>query len=199
MLKNKTKLKDYLTYSWYIVLLVAVLSYTLSYYLVSYVNEYKREEVFSMFVTSYGIKDNSLEDRIYDKYFGDGINKVNIYNFSYEDEDISSYYANFGEKSDLVILYESDLEEMGEYIENKFVQLNEYMDEYSTYSYEDKAYGILINDNKNSGSSFLSSCFEFDGKIDKPSYLLINKTSPHFTSKDSIGYNILNDLLKGEI
>lgn len=199
MLKNKTKLKDYLTYSWYIVLLVAVLSYTLSYYLVSYVNEYKREEVFSMFVTSYGIKDNSLEDRIYDKYVGDGINKVNIYNFSYEDEDISSYYANFGEKSDLVILYESDLEEMGEYIENKFVQLNEYMDEYNTYSYEDKAYGILINDNKNSGSSFLSSCFEFDGKIDKPSYLLINKTSPHFTFKDSIGYNILNDLLKGEI
>lgn len=191
-MKN-ARLKDYLTYSWYIILLVSLFSYALSYYLVSYVNEYERTEVFSLFVTSYEIKDNTLEQKIHEKYISYGINKVEIYNYSYDDKDISSYYSSFGEKSDLIILYESDLKDMEKGIKEKFKPIDEYSVECQTYKYEEVSYGIKIAD-----TMYLSSCFEFKGKINNDSYILINNTSPHFTTSDSIGYHILNDLLKGD-
>lgn len=191
-MKN-ARLKDYLTYSWYIVLLVSLFSYALSYYLVSYVNEYERTEIFSLFVTSYEVKDDTLEQKIHEKYISYGINKVEIYNYSYDDKDISSYYSSFGEKSDLIILYESDLKDMEKGIKERFKPLNEYSVEYQTYKYEEVSYGIKIDDKMS-----LSSCFEFKGKINDDSYILINNTSPHFTASDSIGYHILNDLLKGD-
>lgn len=198
-MKKSNQIKDYLTYSWYVILLISVLSYALSYYLVSYVNEYSRNEIFSIFVTSYGIKDNSLKNKIKEKYISFGIEQVNVYNFSYEDKNISSYYSNFGVKSDLIILYEKDLDDMKNYIQDYYLSMNEYSNNYQMYKYEDNSYGIKIYEENNQEISYLNEWFNFDGEIKSSSYILINNKSPHFDTFSSIGYNILNDLLKGEI
>ncbi len=199
-MKKTNSFKDYLTYSWYIVLLVFVLSYALSYYLVSYKTEYKKEELFSIFVTSYGVKDQELQNRILNECQETDIKEVNIYNFSYEDENIASYYANFGEKSDLIVLYETDLLEMKEFIGDRFLLLNNtYSENYQTYNYENCAYGIKVFDFNNKENSLFDKYFNFEGKINKDSYVLINKKSVHFENENAIGYKILNKLLKGEL
>lgn len=196
MKMNRDKIKNYITYSWYIILLVCIFSYTLSYYVVSSLTKYKKEEVFSIFVTSYELKDKELEKKLLNKYHELGIEQVNIYNYLYEDKDIASYYANFGKKSDIVILYEPDLNEMKEYIKDNFICIS--ISGYETYDYDGKAYAIKIYDS-NSNENYLYNYFEFQGDIKCSAYLLINIDSVHFSSKEDLGYLIINDLLWGNI
>ena len=199
MKRIKENFKNYLTYSWYIVLLICLFSYVFSYYVVDYLTRYKDEEVFSLFVTSKEVINEELDDIILNKYKKDGIELVNIYNFKYNDKYISSYYENFGKKSDLLILYKSDLTDMKEYIDNEYMIIqNIDLSNYKTYSYNDKIYGIEIYSNNEDNNSYLSTYFNFNDGNNDSSYLLINKNSIHFKTNDSLGFNILNNLLKGE-
>lgn len=199
MKKNKELIKNYITYSWYIILLICLLSYVLSYYLIDNLLAYSLEETFSIFVTSNKYI-NDLNTPIKDKYNKYGIELVNIYNYKYDDDNISSFYTSFGEQSDLVILYESDLIDMKEVIDEKYVILNSlsYINEFNNYMYNNNIYGIEVYSNNND-SSFLNNYFDFSNEKELKAYIMINKNSCHFKDDNDVGYLILNDLIKGDL
>ena len=198
--KNGT-FKDYITYSWRLLLIVLIFSYAFWYYVVSWRTEYKKEETFSIFITSYDWN-NQLEDELYNEFKDDGILDFNVYNFSIDDKDLSSYYTNFGVKSDILILYEFDLNDMDEYIDDYYMVIpSKYSNQFDCFKYNEAPYGIKLYDNENNeyNNSLINKYNVFSGEKNQDVYILINKKSVHFDNEQDIGYSVLDYILAGDI
>ena len=96
----------------YVFLIVPFLSYLLWYYPLNAINEVRNDEQINFFITGYTFNDDSLENDIHSLLKDDGCYEVNIHCYSPKDNYLVSYYERFGEESDFIFLYESDLNEM---------------------------------------------------------------------------------------
>lgn len=204
---NKEKVLRFIQMKGWSLILIFLLSFVGWYYLLGSINEYKKEEVFSIFTESYGIKNDKLLDPLLDEYKEHGIQKLNHYNFSSNDSHIADYYQRFGESSDLVILNEQELIDMKEFVSTKYYSKDEVLNyfpewtsEYQFYSYQEIYCGLKIydkNDSRYNAKFNFNSFLEFENENNPQSYyLMINRSSVHFNNDSLLGRNITRDILE---
>lgn len=199
---TKEKVKTFFQYRMWLVLLIFLFTFVSFYWILHALNAYKPEEKFSLFAECYGLNDKESFDSI-DKLLEDKkIPEFNYYLYSPDNKDIASYYSKFGSKSDLIILKESDLDEMEDTITNNFMILDDMLDgSYQYYKYTTNSYALKVysyNDDSYNQTIKLSSMLNFENESQDNYYLLINNKSVHFNKKTTAGYLVLDSLLTKE-
>lgn len=191
---NRKKIKTFFYYNGGISILIALLSFSVYYVVLSSIDSIKPYEQISIFSSTFGIKDDSLKDELSIKLKEKGVVEVNIYNYVPNDTNIADYFDRFGLSSDFNILPESDLVEMKEYISSYYVTLtqevinrfnSEAISNLDYYSYQSNQYGFKIYDKEdetyNSKLSF-DQYFDFvsESQSKESYYLLLSKSSLNF-------------------
>lgn len=202
---NKAVVGHFLEYCWIFVIALGIFSYTIFYYPIHKINEYKSYEKIVFFSAAGFVKEKDFADNILDR-FEDDILKVDVYDYSSKDTLLGTLYESFGAKADFLVLSEKDLIATKDAITKNFYALdNNFLasnDNYDYYAYESINYGLKVfdheNDDYNNKYKF-SAWIDFDG--DDNYYLLANKNSVNFNlsgeSKTSAnGYQVFTYLIE---
>ena len=202
---NKKVVSHFLEYCWIFIIAMGIFSYTVFYYPIHKINEYKSYEKIVFFSAAGYVKEKDFASNILNR-FEDNILKVDVYDYSSKDMLLGTLYESFGAKADFLILSEKDLITTKDAIAKSFYVLdNNFLtnnDESDYYSYESINYGLKVydhlNDNYNNKYKFLE-WIDFDG--DDNYYLLANKNSVNFNlsgeSKTSNnGYQVFKYLIE---
>ncbi len=202
MTKTTEKIKTFLQYRMWLILLIFLFTFVSFYWVLHAINAYKPEEKFSIFAECYGVKNQETFDSIDQMLNEKKVPSFQYYLYSPEDKDIASYYSRFGVESDIVILKEKDLLEMEDTIMDHFMILNDVLDasyaNYEYYSYESHHYALKVfskNDDVYNQKITLTTVLNFTSQNQEDYYLLINHKSVHFSKKTSVGYEVINALL----
>ena len=209
---TKEGIKTYLTYYGWTILVLPLVLWSGFYFIFKSMYAPKKYEQLTFFYAAYGLKDNSLHDRMQKDLEADGCYEVNYYDYSILDKKIYEYYSALKDNCDFFVFSEHDLLEMKEVVKDEFKVLDEDLLKrielpsfYSTYAYEDINYGIKLidkdDDSYNEKSKF-SSIINYSLNDNKDSfYLLINKDSENFDleANHTLGYIGLNYLFNNAI
>ncbi len=192
----KEKIKDFLKYHTWLILIIIVIISTSWYYLINLKTEYKKDEQFSLFVLSQGFKNEELLYSFEEKIKTYNINLFNVYNYKDDDSNLDSYYERFGKTSDLLIFPKQDLIDLKDAIKDNFYVFdNFYQEDLSYYSFENKNYALKLFEQDNTtynNKLNINNIFSFQ----KDSYLLINKHSYQIENNFELTKNIINLFIK---
>lgn len=188
----KTTVGEFLQYNWIGVILLGVLSFAVFYYPIQKINEFKDFEEIDFFLEVYDVKDDGVVEAIKNANPG-VINNVEEYVVSPTSSTASKFYEAYGPTSDFLVLPESDLSDMKEYVSTAALPLGDSLlssflsvEEISSlefFSYGGVKYGIKIYDPAE-GSTYnakfnFGNLFNF-GKGTSPFYFLIGPSSNNF-------------------
>lgn len=206
--RDKSAGKSYFYYFGWTIPVFLGLFFLLFFLVFQGVYHVKRYQQIDFFIAAYGVKDHYYQERLTKELEKDGLIEVNIYDYPVNDSKIYDYYQAYGEKSDFVILSEGDVNEMKEAIKDKFVPVNNYLEDcpsiakYDLYQYESVSYGIKLfdktNEIYNQKYDFTNHInFTSEGKEITDYYLLINKDSVNFDKQNNhiLGYLVLEYFL----
>ncbi len=192
----KEKIKDFLKYHAWLILIIIVIVSTSWYYLINLKTEYKKDEQFSLFVLSQGFKNEELLYPFEEKIKTYNINLFNVYNYKDDDSNLDSYYERFGKTSDLLIFSKQDLIDLKDAIKDNFYVFDSfYQEDLSYYSFENKNYALKLFEQDNTtynNKLNINNIFSFQ----KDSYLLINKHSYQIENNFELTKNIINLFIK---
>lgn len=173
----------------YLFLIVPFVSYLLWYYPLNAINEVRNDEQINFFITGYTFNDDSLENDIHSLLKNDGCYEVNIHFYSPKDNYLVSYYERFGEESDFIFLYESDLNEMfKDALEgvtssflpwsNKIKEDAKCMENDVFYNVNGLDYAFEIYNPNGSRLSQIENFVSFEDN--EPVYMLLNSRTPNW-------------------
>jgi hypothetical protein len=183
--------------SWgWLVLIALILSYTAWYWAITAIDAIKNTEKINFFIESYGLKANTLSDDVVAKFADQGVVESNVYCYAPNDVSISSYYTKFGNESDFIILYQSDLDTMFQNpdstsVLSSFVPFSSDLkkatmsqDDYAYYQVKGEDYALKVYDSAdasyNTAHPFTSLIdFSSSTKNGESSYLLLNAKTPN--------------------
>lgn len=144
----------------------------------------KDSETISMFITCKKIDRLKLKDTMLEKLEDSGLREFSIYDYREDDSKIGQHYDNFGRYSEFLILQEKDLVDQKEAILDNFVPFSSFnisgTSDSDYYIYNNEKMGLKVFDKDNKTAYSFSSYAEFTSN----SFLLINKLSYHYNSKD---------------
>jgi len=144
----------------------------------------KDSETISMFITCKKIDRLKLKDTMLEKLKDSGLREFSIYDYREDDSKIGQHYDNFGRYSDFLILQEKDLVDQKEAILDNFVPFSSFnisgTSDSDYYIYNNEKMGLKVFDKDNKTAYSFSTYAEFTSN----SFLLINKLSYHYNSKD---------------
>jgi hypothetical protein len=211
---------DYFVSRGWLIIVFAALSYAVWYWPITAADAIQPFEKINFFFECYGLESNTLSDDITNLLEDEGVVEVNLYSYSPEDSNISTYYDKFGEESDFIVVTGSDVQTMFQNATSTsarslFVPFSDelrsamtegFADDYSYYDVLSVPYALKIYDPDDSSydeqhafSQLLDFCPE-SGTCDSY-YLLLNEDTPNFSpygNDDTTGNGVvaLNYFLK---
>lgn len=204
--KTKEMIGNFLQSRGWLMIMVLLLSYTGWYYVLNALNEYKKEEVFTLFTESYGVKNEAIISNLQNDFKEHGILKIEHYDFSPNRSNIGDLYTRFGADSDVLILKEKDLVDMEDVIGEVFYTTSEVLSyfpnwsQYEFYTDSEISCGLKVYDseNKNYNQNLKFDQFLNFENAETPEsfYLLINRGSIHFEAIADVGVDIMNKIFE---
>ena len=209
---TKEGFKTYLTYYGWTLLVLPLILWSGFYFIFKTMYAPKKYEQLTFFYAAYGLKDNSIHEKMQKALLDHDCFEVNYYDYSIADRKIYDYYTAVKDNCDFFIFSEHDILEMKDVVKTEFKVLDddllkriELPDYYKTYAYEDINYGIKLidkdDDSYNEKTNF-NSIINYSLNDNKDSfYLLVNKDSENFNLEENhtLGYLGLNYLLHDAI
>ena len=186
---RKDSFKSFFVNYGYLFLIIPILSYLLWYYPLNAINEVQSYEQINFFITGYTFNDEELEKDIHSLLKEDDCYEVNIHCYSPKENYLVSYYERFGEESDFIFLYQSDLDEMVkdalEGVTSSFLPWTKEMKEDAKCKENDVFYTVNETDyaleiyHPNGGSfSRIENFVSFQDN--EPVYMLLNSRTPNW-------------------
>ena len=204
---TKEGVKTYLTYYGWTILVLPLILWSGFYFIFKTMYAPKKYEQLTFFYAAYGLKDNSLHDKMQKALEEYDCFEVNYYDYSIADKKIYDYYTAVKDNCDFFIFSENDILEMKDVVKSEFKALDEDLlkrielpDYYKTYAYEDINYGIKLidkDDESYNEKTKFNSIINYSLNDNKDSfYLLVNKDSENFNLEENhtLGYKGLNYL-----
>ena len=203
---NKKVIGHFLEYSWVFIIAFGFFSYTVFYYPIHKINEYKSYEKIVFFSEAGFFKEKDFEDKILER-FQDEILQVTVYDYSSKEPYLGTLYESYGARSDFLILSEKNLLTVDKFISDNFINLDDNFlksndNNYDYFTYDTLKYGLKVYDYENSDYNekykFLD-WIEFDGNDNY--YLLANKKSVNFNLNEEEkttdnGYQVFDYLME---
>ena len=203
---NRKVIGHFLEYCWIFIIAIGIFSYTIFYYPIHKINEYKSYEKIVFFSAAGYVIEKDFSKNILEE-FGDTILKIDVYDYSSKDELLGTLYESFGAKADFLILSETDLKTMQQYVKNNFLTLDDKFisnnfEDYEYFIYDESKFGLKVYDHENqiyNENHKFSEWIDFDGNDNY--YLLTNIKSVNFNLKEEKkksdnGYKVFNYLLE---
>ena len=206
--KDITKGKSYFYYyGW------TIIAFLLGFYLIAFIIFQAmffvpRTNRIEIFIAAQGINDAEYNVKLQKEFEEQGLMQVDIYSYYIDDANVYNYFSANGEKADFIIFPESVLNDMQDYVKDSYFELSTLVDgcssinDYESFKYEEKPYGIKIFDGVNEAYNtqhHFTDLIEFtkEGKTNESYYLLVDNESPNFNKENgnTLGYSVLEYLL----
>ena len=189
---TKSKVGNFFMYYGWLVIIASVISFSVYTLVISAINRIKENEKFSIFFAAFGLKEERYKNELLSYLKDDGVVQVNYYSYNYTDSNIGDYYTAYGYSSEINILSESDLNEMGAGIKDTFILIDENVknelqlnEKYAGYAYENEQFAIKIfdkdNDSYNEQYRYTEWINFTSDSVEKENYyLLLSKFAPTY-------------------
>lgn len=184
----KKQISNFLTYNWFNIILVFILSFSV-FYLINYnLFKYKNYEKINFFIEASSYNEQYYVD-VNDKILMDSsTEEVNFYVYY---DNLSTYYEKFGVESDILILstkqiqtlYDNDLLEENYYaLDETFMQYFTFGNDYNMYYDKNGTpygyYLYLKDDSEYNNKNYINKLFTFNEEYDY--VILVNRNSVNF-------------------
>lgn len=150
---NKKSLLNYFMYYGWAIIVFGIVAFASLTLILSAVNKIYDHQRFSIFFSAYGLKEERYKDELLEELKDDGVIEINYYDYPCDSSKVVTYYTVYGEKSDINILSETDIKDMQQYVADYFINITDPLisdlglsNDYTYYSYDEKAYAIKIFD-----------------------------------------------------
>ena len=198
---SKEGFKTYLTYYGWTSVVFLIIFWAGFYFIFRQMYAPKRYEQLNFFYAAYGLKDNSIHEKMQKALEDKNCFEVNYYDYSRNDKKIYEYYSSLKDNCDFFVFSEQDLIDMKEVIKSEFKVVDENLlkrislpSYYSLYSYENINYGIKLidkDDQSYNEKTKFDSLINYSLNNNADSfYLLININSVNFDLESgyTLGY-----------
>ena len=202
---SKEGFRTYLTYYGWTIVVFLIIFWAGFYFIFRQMYAAKRYEQLNFFYAAYGLKDDSIHNKMQKALEDKSLYEVNYYDYSRIDKKIYEYYSATKDNCDFFVFSEQDLIDMKEVVKEEFKPLDEDLlkrinlpSYYSLYTYENINYGIKLidkDDQEYNSKTKFDSLINYSLNNDKDSfYLLININSINFdlNEEHTLGYEGLN-------